>query len=356
MKSHDDSSPEETGRGPDAINIPDHALHSGIEEYSQAEQDAILWMFAYARSDLDNSRERLCTALGCDWTTVMRIASGKYSASLDGFIKLIADLRAREQTTVNSSFVETVVTRKIHETLDYAVAGDNEGGHMVMICGGARRGKSRSVLQWCRQDSNRARAVYIDCPESGGLHEFKVEIAKAIGVSRKKYGHDLRSRIFRSFSRRRILIVDEIFRAVPSPRSQCRPLILEFIRRLHDVTHCAVALVATPVFKHELEAGPMQDYMEQLLGRISDPLVIPRSVLRSEVAEICKGFAPDPSPELVTIATEIANVPGKLKVLFELLGHAAKLARKKGAPVDHAMLKAAWERRKNRVKWPEEKE
>ena len=247
-----------------------------------------------------------------------------------------------------------VVTRKIFETLDYAMAGDMDGGRIVLISGDSRRGKSHAVRQWARLN-NHGRSLYIDCPESGGMRALLREVAQVVGVNQNRNTSDLRERVIKSFNRRRILIVDEILRVLPR-HSDTRPVQLEFIRRLHDVTKCAIALVATPVFRHEMEHGYMRAYLEQLLGRIADPLEIPGNVFAAEARDICRAFAGSaPGEELVKLAQRIANEPGKLGVLFELLRQASIGAKKRGENLSAAHLSAAYKRRKDRIQWPEEK-
>ena len=74
-------------------------------------------------------------------------------------------------------------------------------------------------------------------------------------------------------------------------------------------------------------------YLEQLLGRIADPLEIPGNVFAAEARDICRAFAgAAPGEELVKLAQRIANEPGKLGVLYELLRQASVVARKRKEP------------------------
>lgn len=336
----------------DTINIPDNVLQAGMAGYSEDEQDDIQWMFTFARSELNGSRDRMCEVFDLDWTTIVRVAQGKYGAKLDGIIERVRDVRRRAQQGT-SAFVETIVTRKVFEVLDYALAGDLDGGKIVMIVGDSRRGKTATTKEWGRRN-NHGRSVYVDCPVSGGLRALMTEIADKVGVNASRKTADMQDRILKSFHPRRILIVDEVLRVLPTRRGDRRPTELEFIRRLHDVTKCAVALIATPVFEHEMQSGWLKNYMEQLLGRIADPITIPTRVFRSEAREICATFTPRPSDALVGMAHRIANEPGKFGVLFELLRQAQGAAKRRGEPMTEAHLAAAYKRRKDRQRWPDE--
>lgn len=350
----EDNPAVEAGMSRDLINIPDNVLQDAIRAYPQEAQDALQWAFTYGRQELDGSRSELCEKLDVDWTTLWRVAMGKYGAGIDGVIQKILDLQRRVRESGQAGFVQTLVSRKIFETLDYALAGDVNGGKIVMISGGTRRGKTEIVRQWARLN-NHGRSVYIDCPAAGGLRALVQEIAEATGVNKSRRTADLLERVINSFNRRRIIIIDECLRLLPNRRSDRRPVELEFLRRLHDVKRCAVALIATPTFEHEMESGWLRAYLEQLVGRIADPLVIPEKVMQAEIREICRAYNPAPDQPFLTLAHHIANEPGKLGVLFELLGQCAAVGKRRGEPVTHAALSAAYKRRKGRTQWPEEK-
>jgi len=336
----------------DTINIPDNVLLDGIKEYSEKDQDDLIWLMSWAGREL-GSREQLCKMLVTDWSTVVRICQGKYSASIRNFMSKVREIRDHVTKGGAKTFVDTLVTRKIFDTLDYALSGDIDGGKIVLISGHTRRGKSKAVREWGRQN-NHGRSVYIDCPESGGLRALMHDMGKACRVNTQRRTSDLRDRLIRSFNRRRILILDEVTRLLPSRGGRYAPTVLEFIRRLHDVTHCAIALVATPVFAREMEAGYLRDYLEQLLGRIAEPLYIPDKVYKSECRDFIASFRKNPPAELVSLTHRIANEPGRLGVLFELLHQANALAKKKREQLAGKHLAAAYQRRKKRFVWPEE--
>jgi len=180
------------------------------------------------------------------------------------------------------------------------------------------------------------------------------EIAQSCRVHSQRKTVDLRDRLIRSFNRRRILLVDEIGRLLRGNRRGAMAE-LEFLRRLHDVQHCAIALIATPVFAQEMQTGWLRDFLEQLLGRIAQPLYIPETVYRSEVKAIVQAFRKsDPPADLVALAHTIANEPGKLGILFELLRQAVALAERKKEKLQATHLQAAYQRRRQRFTWPEE--
>ena len=336
----------------DVINIPDNVLIKGAAQYAQQDQDDLQWLFSYATAELDGSRSRLCELVGCDWTTLFRVATGTYPASIENIMVKVRDVKRRvTESAGTSGFIPTLVTLRIHETLDYALAGDIDGGKIVLVIGASRRGKTKAIKEWARSN-NHGRSVYVDCPESGGMREFLYEIADALRINKGRRTADLKQRIIESFNPRRILIVDEVARLLSSGRD-IKLDQLEFIRRLHDKTGCAIALCATQVFEEMLDTQKYQRFLEQLLGRIAEPLRIPDRVYKEEIRSIRAGIGADSDPQLLDLAHAIANKPGKLGVLFELLSQAARVAQRRKSPLAHEHLAAAWKRRQLRFAWPE---
>lgn len=334
----------------DTINLPDNMLQAGIAEYSPEDQDALLWIFAYADRELGGSRSRLTDKLQVDWSTLYRVATGTYPASISNIVEKIQRLRGHVLAGADTTFVETRVTKKIFETLDYAHRGDASGGRMVMILGPSRRGKTEAIQEWCRRNNHGA-SVYLDVPGDGGYRSFLQELARGCRIGRERSTSDLRDRIVGSFNSRRILVADEFARLMINSRTP-RFVEMDFIRRLHDVTRCAVVISATTAFDHMLRAPAVRDYMEQFIGRIEDPLVLPDKIFRDETRAICRHFAGEtPSDDLVDLAHQVANGPGKLGTLFPFMRQAAALARAKKKTLGEAELRAAVARRQARITW-----
>ena len=326
---------------------------SGRALYDERAVNAITWLIRYAEAN-KLSRQRVCELLEYDWTTITRIVDGSYPASPEELVGRIEDLKRRAESTVSaaSDCAPTLVSRRIWDTLDYAQRGDLSGGRIVSICGPTGRGKTISVRDWVRRHHG---AVFVDCPV-GGRAPLIREIARRCGVARSGTGRldDLADGIAEAFSRHRMLVIDEVARLMP--RSRTLPMGLEFLRRLHDVTRCPIAIIGTELVTMSLTAGAYRDYLEQLLGRIVEPLEIPSRVYKSEITEICTAYATghNPSPELAALALAIANRSGKLRLLTELLAQAALLARRRGEDLDSIHLDAAIERRRSRYDWPRE--
>lgn len=336
-------------RSGDHINLSRTEILSGISAYPKDEQDDLLWLHGYALDVLHGSRTAMVEFLGVDWTTVTRILQGAYGASIEKFIGRVRHLRKKAKLQADTGFVETVTVRKMWEVLDMA----RNLNSIVHISGPSGRSKTHAVKEW-KTRNNHGRTIYIDCPVSGGLRGILEAIAKAAGVGIGKNNNDLMNLLERSFDYRHTLIFDEIARLLPTKTSNIAAM--EFIRRLHDVSGCGIVLISTEMFGREMRLGKLSGWFEQLLGRIEVPLVIPIKVCRQEVVEICASFCGDhdPSTDMIKVARDIANGPGRVRLLFTLLRHAAMLARAKREDLGVAHLQTALNLRDNVNRWPED--
>ena len=343
----------EAGMSRDIINIPDNVLQDGIKSYPEEDRDDIQWAFSYARQS-DWGRQEFAQRMDTTWSSIWKVATGYRDpttgklAKTDNFMSKLRDLRQRVASSYVSGFVETPVTKKIFDHMDYALAGDVDGGFIGLLYGPTGRSKTEAVREWCNRN-NHGRSIYIDCPESGGLRSLMYEISDVTGVGKGKKTAALRNAIIKSFNRRRMLVVDEVKRIMPN-RNGGLPRELEFIRRLHDKTRCPIFLVGTNWFYRELLSGEFSGYLEQLFGRC-EPLVISEKVTVSEIRPICRAFTSRPSQELINIAMEIGNGPGHLRVLFKLLKQATAAAKHSGTTLQAKHLKAAQVRRSGKSPW-----
>jgi len=333
----------------DGLNITRGEVRTGIAGYTEEDQEDLLWLHGYAMDALGGSRTRFCEWLDVDWTTVTRIWRGKYGASIEQFMDRVRHLRRKAKITHQTSFVETVVTRKIFQVCDLA----RDAGTIVMISGPSGRSKTYSVREWQR-NNNHGRAQYVYAPEAGGLTAFLEALARGLVISSRQTNREVAAAIEKALDFRNVLIVDEVAHLMPSGRGPSVKS-LEFVRGLHDRTGCGVVLVATPLFESELAGGKWARWFEQLQGRVEVHLRIPAKFSRQEISEICSAFVDDPPPELVTTARKIANArTGGVRELFRHLGRAARAADKKGQPLTAEYLQAAHRYAQKILEIPEE--
>lgn len=330
----------------DHVNIPRPEIMAGIAGYTPEQQTLLLWLHGYCIDVLHGSRTALVEWLKVDWTTVTRIWRGTYGADIVQFCARLAHLRTQAELTGSTRFVETCVTRRIFATCDIARAQNA----MVMIVGRSGRSKTHAVREWQRRNNHGA-SIYAECQVAGGLRGMLDTVARAAGVGLNHPNGRLMDILERSFDYRNTLLIDEVARLLPARSNSISPL--EFLRRLHDVCGCGVVLISTDIFPREMRGGRLVEWFEQLAGRIAITLHIPDQVSRTEAAEICSAFAPEPQPDLVQEARRIANAQGHVRVLFGMLRNAALLADRKGEPLGAAHLLAAENFRGSINRWEE---
>jgi len=331
----------------DVFNIPQNVILNGIKDYPEDVQLDLIWLSGYIREVLRCSRGSICERLRCDYTTVYRVFTGSYRAKVDKFMASVRRLKEKASQP-GGEFVETIVTRKVFQTLDLS----RDHHSMVLIAGAPRRSKTVAVQEWQRRN-NHGRAVYIDAPAVGGSRNLLFALAKKQNINVSRNALELAIRLDNSFDERNVILLDEVRRLLPQGRS-FDVTALEFVRRLHDVTGCGVAFIGTDVFMHEIEHGRLSRYLEQIVGRIEETLYIPDKVSYSEAGDICRGFNPNAEVDLIRLAMEIANTRGRNGILFMLLRDAARIAQKKKEPLSASHLAAARAYRENMHRWPDE--
>lgn len=337
--------PYTTGTAKNEFNIPMAEIRRGIQVYGESEQDDLLWFVGYIREQKHNSKPIAMQLLSSDWTTISRIYKGTYSAGISNFIDKIQAVR-RAAVSATTEFIPTVVTKRIFDVMDIA----KDYGKMVLISGGSGRSKTHSVKEWRMINSNGS-SIYIDIPAVGGARAFFKEFGKKLGIKGYHGTQAILEKIEESVDRRTTLIFDEVVRLLPKNKNAVSP-VLEFIRRLHDITGCGIVFVATHIFENEMKFGDHKAYMEQLLGRFEEVVEIPNTILKAEVKNICDAFNPDSDKELYRVALDTATQQGKIRVLFTLMRQAEAFAAGKKEQLNASHLKVAVGARNNRHVWP----
>ena len=331
--------------------MSDAMIEAGIAKYDAEDQEALRWLVAWARESLDGSRERLCDRIKTDWTTISRILRGVYAASIEPFLQKVRTLREAVESHGSGTFVHTTVTRKIHEWIDYACAGDAESGKIIVILGRSRRGKTEAAREW--HFGHHGASTYVDCPATGGQLALLREIARKTGLGANKNVTKLVPMLMRSFSRRRVLILDEVARLIPTCRAT-KPRAMEFVRRLHDENKCPVVMIMTPQTWVDINTGQLRLYFEQLIGRC-EVFEIPEAVRNDEVAAFCNSACNGCAPaDLIAEAAKSASEKGKLERLTEDLEKAGKLAARRGEKLSARHVAIARRYRHDRGVWPKD--
>ncbi|MCF6174848.1 MAG: AAA family ATPase [Victivallaceae bacterium] len=339
----------ERGMARDAINIALNIFRSSTARYDDHNIELLEWLWGYAHDELGGSKALLCKQIGYDYNIIYKAFTGAMDENdLSAFIADIAELQNNTKNSI--SLVETIVTKRVSEALDYA----RDMNAMVSIQGPTGRSKTHTALHWAH-NNNHGRSKYIRIP-SGCTRRTLVQLLSkkcGIGINGQKTAK-LEWRLHKAFNHRHVIIADEAGHLMP--RSGTSTSAIEFLRDLHDMCGCGVALIFTDVYLNDMKHGRLSDYFEQFIGRIKFEVTIPTAVLRGECSAIVKSFTPEPSLKLQQLAYSVAqNRDGKLRTLFEDLQRAKDWAHAHGKEsISFNDLLKAVEWRKSGGIWPED--
>jgi DNA transposition AAA+ family ATPase len=320
---------------------------------SEEDLELLQWFWGYGHSELEGDSQRMAEAIGYDTTTVYRICAGKYEGSLDNVLEAIG--RKKRQTANRvAGIIRTPVVDRIWEALDYA----RDMGAMVVIRGETGRGKTFAAREWQR-NNNHGRSIYIRCTTGTSKSMMLRLLADSLGIGSKSQNNsELTRRISHALTKRpRTLIVDEAGHLVPKgTRARSSTGALDTLRDFFDISGCGMVLILTNVYWSELAFGPMCEFFEQFIGRITFDVHIPEGkIFRDEVAAFCAAYSGDaPDPKLLAQARQIAESEGKLRALFTDLTNAAAFAKRRNVSLDAAVLRQAHAWRTAGGVWPEE--
>jgi DNA transposition AAA+ family ATPase len=290
----------------------------------QETADELLWFHQYLLTNRLNWTDAT-EALGYDRSTIYRALRGIYEGSWPKVVKSIKSFRElveRRALTQQNEFTENSISKLVFAALDFCLA--NNG--FKLIIGESRSGKSTAAKEWQKRN-NHGRSVYVTANAVGGTKGFLRRIAEAVGVNRSQPAADMADAIMRSFNKNRILIVDQAHWLLPGDERTSNPGGLNFLQDLFDVTGCAIALISTKRLPDRLAKGAY--LYEQIVGRAGRPTIIPKEIKRSDVLPIIEQFIKTPSRQLIDELVKMANQPGRLGIMVELLKAASRIAARK---------------------------
>lgn len=304
------------------INIPLNLNNwKGLPEQ---QQQTLLWFHQHC---LDNSLSlrEAGEAIGYSTTVVYRSLHGTHEGSWDNVVDAIASYKKTADvrgTIQQNEIVKNSIVKLIHGGLDYAMANNS----ITLIVGESRMGKTVASKLW-RDNNNHGRSVFVTAPPVGGTKTFLRRIAAAVGVNKNLSIDQMFEAIERSFNPHRMLIIDEAHRLLPGD-TRTLPVKIEILRDIHDMTGCALALIATERFNVAMQKSQYQ--YEQVLGRVGMPIRLKRSIPKADIRPIVEQYFQKPSGEMLETCRVIANDQGRLGILTETLKVASRIANKKG--------------------------
>lgn len=342
-----DNNTTTTKRTVPALNY--EAYQAGLANYSESEQELVTWLWGYYNGAIARDQERLCKELGFEWIEAVRpVFTGRCPAAIhEEIFGAIAALKTRESR--RKPLVRTIVAERIIQALDYA----RDYSKMVYITGPTGRGKTYSA-QWWAAENNHGRTKYIRVPSDCSRRALVTNLCRICGFPAYGTTPECEELLRKHLGPRNVIIVDEAGHLLS--KSGKPGGAIEFLRDLHDMVGCAVALIFTDVYLAEIKRGRNADYFEQFLGRLEFPVEIPKIPRRDEVRQALQAYFANPSESLVEYALNLSrNRDGQLRTLYNDLARAEAYATEQHRPVAEEDFKLFVRWRKTAGAWPEDK-
>lgn len=325
------------------INIPLNL--ENWKHLTEETQLALQWFHQYIL-DAHMGWEAVSQAIAYDESTVFKILKGNYAGSWPNVVAKIRSYQkviALKGTVTLAKFAENRVTKQVDWVLDYALGASKP----VMLLGEAGVGKTYAVKHWAAEN-NHGRSVLIEALPIGGAKGLLRQIADKVGANKGMSTGPMLEAVVRAFNPTRILIVDEIQHHIPVSRG-ARPQALEMVRRIQDLSGCALAYIGTTRVEKDIQGI---DYMfEQLLGRTGRPFYLPNDLQAEDVRPIVRQFIERPTVNFLELCTTFANdrALGRLRYLTDMLMFASRLASKRGDKLTEEYVLAAHQKREQKA-------
>jgi hypothetical protein len=246
---------------------------------------------------------------------------------------LLACMEAHAQDEAKA-LASTEVTRTILGELEFARAQRVP----VLIIGDSRFGKTKTVATWCEMHPGRARLITV--PDSNNMRDFLAAHADAFGFSYtdKTSAADLKRAVEFIYRHSGLFCVyDEAQFLIPTNYSAATaPRRLNWVRCQVIDRGLGCAFFATSQsYKQTFDSFAKKTgyRMEQWLGRIAPPVVLPSELGWDELLAVARVHFPDLDPDYgELIASRAMQSEGYLKSFEQTAKYALHLAQQAGRP------------------------
>lgn len=346
-----------------AVGWDDVSLERKSQLMPEELREDFMFLGAYGRSECDRDVDVLVAklkALGIDHdrTNWVKILKGRWQLNAKGqrlaspvikaenFRAAIEALRNNiriEQVRGRIPFVETSTYLSIKNYILTRCRPEwvNKFGVIVGPTGGQKTASYKEIVRM----RNHGLSTWYEAPENGSLGELITKLAVNYGCSARLSLARKRAHVFESFNPKKLIIIDncqELFRE----RYGAEQPAFSFLRRLQDECGGTIILSITPSFMDTLQSGMLQGYFEQFEGRSGGRnswLRLPTWSPDQDVIAIGKAFKLEDAARHVKTLKQIAQEPGRIRILFETLQKAKILAEAEEEPLTIDHLTTIWQ-------------
>lgn len=287
------------------------------ETYTGDQAEAVLWLY----DTMLEQQWNYATAgkfINRDGSNISKIFNGKYSGNINTFIASINDFREQWILTngvTTPGFVETRESKLIFHACDKA----RNNREIALIYGDLGAGKTTGGQEFCKRNP-------------GDSHYFRLESSQAFGTFLRAFGRSLglthrtvdalRENIPRIMKRKKItfLFIDEFHLPFTTSYDKVALSIAEFIRDLHDILDCGVALCGTKVIPEKLKSNFWAKALEQIIDRGNTVVDLKKRTTASGLSQFFEyyGLPKKPSQEALKLINAILREHSLRKLVFAL--------------------------------------
>lgn len=324
---------DESSGGTSNINISADTVKQALAdlvrkgECSPDNETTIWWFYCHCREQGFDLKES-AAQIGKDSTTLYRVWTGKYGASLENICTEIQRYRklAEERALIpRLDFVETSVWRTVNRVCTAALASKT----VARIYGDSQIGKTTALEEHARRN-NHGQTKYIRMPASAGVQLFMKEVARACYVSQHATFEGMRERVLNAIDDKTLIIFDELHQAFLSYQSGSTIKVFEVIREIYDRTQCGMVLCGTHTLKREFTTGKLAPVLEQLRRRGTIEVDLGSKMAREDLNKIARRFGLPPAEGVAAEVVKDMIHRSGLGMYIKFIQSAAVLAGRQG--------------------------
>lgn len=264
---------------------------------TEEEVSKLLWLLQVGK-DRKLNLAGLAQLIDYDSTTLLRVFSGTYTASLDRLISQIDHFKASGSARIRVThvrFVTTSISTTLFQIFDTARAYQT----LLLVDGESQVGKTTAAEEYQRLNNHGA-TYYVRMPDGGNLGEFLAALARVMGLNAHARNCTLlKARIKSALNEKKLIIIDEIDETVivQGGKGGIRYSTLAFIRTLHDECRCGVVLIGTHIFRDEIERGRAKEILERMRRRKMATIQMPPIIPDEDMDAIAAAYGLPPADD-----------------------------------------------------------
>ncbi len=318
--------------------IPATKVVEVTERLPDEQRLAIRWLHAHYWDSGDSLAE-IARAIGYDGGTLSKVFHGKYEGDMAAVTQAVLRYRrvSEERASIHRApFIETRLYRDIEECCDAALTYQK----LVYIYGESQVGKTAS-LEHYQRTHNHGQTIMVTMPPGGALSNFLAALAPKVRVGTNNRPTQMMLTITKALGPHNLLIVDEAARAFLNRTETGGMKTLDFIREIHDVSHCGVVLCGTKIFRDGMESLALRKFLNQFNRRCLFRKQLPDVPTRADLNAFARHYGLEAAEgEALRVQRAVVGEHGLGVWLTTLMAASRKASNTKRAMVWADVLKA----------------